>query len=227
MKIGIIIPDRGDRPKFLENCLRMIDNQEMANFHKKIEIEILIVDSAPISNDCDITPRYRKGYEYFSSQHVDCILLMENDDWYSKFYINSMITNWIKHGRPELFGTDYTTYYNIGIKKYKTLEHYHRSSAMSTLIVPNLKIIWPKDNDPYTDLHLWKQLKGVTFHPDNYICLGIKHGVGKSGGHYHTNQLDKYPNSDDDFRFLESIMDYASLKFYKGIHQQIKSNFLK
>lgn len=227
MKIGIIIPDRGDRPEFLKNCLRMIDNQQFAQYWKKdgIEIETFIVDYKPKNSDCDITPRYKKGYEYFSNQNVDIVFLIENDDWYSKYYMNTMLLEWVKNDKPDILGTNYTIYYNIGICKHKTLEHFHRSSAMSTILKPNLKIQWPKDEDPYTDIHLWKQLNGVTFRPKNHICLGIKHGVGKPGGHYHINQLDKYPNNDDGLKFLQETIDSESFVFYKGIHEKIKDNF--
>ena len=136
-----------------------------------------------------------------------------------------MLLNWEKNGKPEIFGTNYTIYYNIGICKHKTLEHFHRSSAMSTMIKPGLKIEWPKNHDPYTDLHLWKQLNGVTFRPSKHICIGIKHGVGKSGGHYHTNQLEKYPQDDEGLDFLRETIDSESFEFYNGVHEKIKSNF--
>lgn len=223
-RIGIIVPDRNDRPEFLENCLRMIKNQILNN----VDIFIKVVDYQPINNECDITPRYKFGYNFFKNFTIngfdlDCILLMENDDYYSPNYIQTMIDEWINHGEPDIFGTNYTYYYHIVLLKFKQLIHYRRSSAMNTLIKPNLNIVWPKDNDPYTDLHLWKQLNGITFEPKNIISIGIKHNVGKTGGQYHSTKLDRYIENDKEMLFLNKHMDNESLKFYKSIHEKIQS----
>ena len=84
MKIGIIIPDKNDRPHFLKNCLRMIEAQSV-----KPDI-IELVNQNPIDIDpngyvepglaCDITFRYRTGYERLRNKGLDGIFLMENED---------------------------------------------------------------------------------------------------------------------------------------------------
>jgi hypothetical protein len=208
MKIAVLIPDRGDRPNFLRNCERMIENQTLKPTY------MFVVDYPPKNDDCDITQRYRVGYESINKYDVDCILLMENDDYYSQSYIETMVNNWIKNGKPDIFGTDYTIYYHINERAHFTMNHSRRSSAMSTLIKPNLNIQWPKDNDPYTDIALWKQLKGITFRPDEIICIGIKHGVGKCGGKNHTCNMHRYINKDSNFEFLKQNMDSESFNFY-------------
>jgi hypothetical protein len=219
LRIGIIIPDRGDRPEFLANCKRMIQNQTISG------VFVMIVDYPPINSECDITPRYRKGYEFLSKHNFDVILLMENDDYYSPKYIETMISEWEAHGKPDIFGTNYTIYYHIGICKFKKLTHYRRASAMNTLLKPNLPIQWPVDNDPYTDIHLWKQLKGVTFEPKEIISIGIKHNVGKTGGQYHNTKMDRYEFEDSEMGFLKLSMDPESFTFYKSQHEKIQSSF--
>lgn len=209
MKIAIIIPDRGDRPKFLDNCLRMIQGQTIKpNF-------VHVVNEPPKDNECDITLRYKIGYESVSEKNnFDLILLMENDDFYAPNYIETMINAWISHGKPEIFGTNYTIYYHLNERAFFTMNHSRRASAMNTLIKPNLNIQWPQNNDPYTDIALWKQLNGITFRPENIISIGIKHGVGKCGGKNHKCNMHRYINKDKNFDFLKQNMDVQSFNFY-------------
>ena len=185
----------------------------------------MVVDFESTNNECDITVRYKKGYDYFCNKGLDCILLIENDDWYSSYYLNTMLVEWRKHGKPDIFGTGYTYYYHLGTLKIKKLDHPRRASAMNTLLKPDLDIRWPEDNDPYTDLHLWKQLNGVTFQPKQIISIGMKHNVGKTGGQYHSTQLDRYPENDSEMLFLKDNLDNESLNFYKAIHEKIRSSF--
>lgn len=83
---------------------------------------------------------------------------------------------------------------------------------MNTILVPDLTINWPLDHDPYTDLHIWKQVPGLTWTPEKHICLGIKHGLGMVGGHNHNDRMERYIN--DDSGLLASVMDAPSLEFY-------------
>ena len=219
MIIGIIIPDRGDRHDFLANCKRMIENQTLS------PDLMYTVNFVSVSDECDITVRYKKGYERFLKAGFDCLLLMENDDWYASNYIETMVNAWILHGKPDIFGTAYTYYYHLGLLRYEKLDHPRRSSAMNTLIKPDLDIKWPADNDPYTDLHLWQQLKGVTFTPKEIISIGMKHNVGKTGGEYHSTKLNRYNNDDKEMLFLDNTLDLVSLNFYKSIHEKIRESF--
>ena len=229
MKIAVIIPDRGDRPEFLKNCLRMMNAQT-------IQPDFLqVVDYKPLSDKCDITQRYRIAYHGLDGLNFDCILFIENDDWYAPNYIETMITLWHINGRPELFGTNYTYYYHIGIKKYFKFTHFRRASMMNTLIKPDLNISWPVDEYPYTDAALWQvdQLniknkdieRRLSVDPGTIISLGIKHNVGMPGGNYHGNRLEKYNVCDADFSFIKSVMDNESFNFYKSQHEKIQSQF--
>ena len=213
MKIGIIIPDRKDRPLFLANCLRMIHEQTV-----KPDIVELVNDD-PLSDDCDITWRYRLGYERMRKRNLDIIFLMENDDYYAPDYIETMLNEWHKHGCPEIFGTNYTIYYNIKLFAWFTMNHLTRSSAMSTMLRPDLTFPWCADNEPYTDIHLWDKLKGVVFQPSKHICLGIKHGIGLCGGRGHNDRLHRFTELDHDKRLLSQVMDNKSFDFYTNYFQ--------
>ncbi len=213
MKIAVIIPSRGDRPKFLDNCLRMIKAQTLQPNY------IHVVNDYPLSPARDITWRYRMAYDQLRGKGFDVILLMEDDDWYHCEYIETMVRAWVENGCPELLGTTETIYYHIKIFASFMMNHHTRSSAMCTLIKPDLEIKWPADEDPYTDIALYEQLKYVLITPPKILFLGIKHGIGLCGGESHTNGLYRYESGptgkkDHNREFLRSTMDKESYEFY-------------
>lgn len=212
LKIGIIIPDRGDRPLFLAQCKKMINNQTLQ------PTEVYIIDYKPISKEVDITPRYRKGYEIACNDGMDVVLFMENDDFYSPIYIETMIKEWLKVSKPDIFGIGYTYYYHLRLKKYRKFVHPRRASMMNTLLKCGLFVQYPSYNDPYTDIALWKQFKSYTFSPETPISLGIKHGVGLNGGHFHNDKLDRYECNDFNFEFLKSVTG-PEFEFYYNFHK--------
>ncbi len=251
LKVAVVVPDRGDRPEFLKNCIRMIDSQT-----RKPDI-LEVVDYNPISDLCDITPRYKMGYNLCSNAGADCILFMENDDWYHPTYIEEMIRRWEAHGKPELLGHQYTIYYHLGLRKMSVFHHMARSSAMNTLIKSGLSFGWGEDHNPYTDSWLWVTVKKhynwrcVTIVPSQLICLGIKHDVGKVGGEFHSTGLKRFirnqdssPSNllqksmssvyelyskyrmcgDDNMVYLRLNMDSESYRFYSSLSSQIRNS---
>lgn len=236
MKIGVVVPTRGDRPGFLKRCKQMIAAQTLQ------PVQVVFVDYPPVSDDNDITARYRYGYEQLSNTDVDVIAFMEDDDWYSGHYLATMFNAWDNAGRPDLFGLNFTVYYHLKLRKWCVLRHPHRAAAMCTFIKPGLPVDWPKGVNEYTDLHLWMvwenvtgaggQVTGVTKHlwdggisitEDGVItgdlpCMGIKHGVGKLGSGFHIDKLDRYRY--DDNGFLEELLERNGmpgvLHFYKS-----------
>ena len=207
MKIGVIIPDRNDRPEFLKQCFKMLANQTL------LPNIIEVVNFKPISNDVDITMRYRIGFEMLKDK-VDVIFCIENDDWYSPKYIETMVTAWVENGKPELFGLNNTIYYNINNNKYVHLKHNGRASMMSTMISTKAIIEWGGDNYACTDMVLWKKLKGVAVDL-GIINMGIKHGTGLCGGGGHVNDWGHYNQVDSDLSFLKSITG-NEFPFYAG-----------
>lgn len=213
LKIAVLVPHRNDRPQFLANLRRMLDAQTL-----RPEV-ICEVDYAPLSSACDISQRYRKGYEFLCNRGFDFIALMEVDDWYSPDYLETVAKAWIEKGKPQIFGQSYTIYYHIFLRRWFTMNHRHRSSAMNTILVPDLVFHWPLDHDPYTDLHLWRHIPGMTWTPEKHICLGIKHGIGMVGGHNHNSRMDRYINPDNGL--FEKTLDPESFKFYTHLYETI------
>lgn len=209
MKVGVIIPDRGDRPQFLENCLRMLRAQTYKGF------ETCLVNHKPKTKSFDLTERIRLGFEYFKERDFDCVLIIENDDFYSEHYIDEFIFQWKLNGKPEILGTDSTVYYHIIKKQYRTLRHEGRASLMNTLISCKAKIKFPKDSEIFLDLNLWKQLDGKVFSWGLIpYSIGIKHGHGLCGGRGHKSM--KFDNDDFDSNYLKRITDKESFEFYQS-----------
>lgn len=213
MRIAVIIPDRGDRPQFLENCKRMMSAQTLQ------PSQVFVAGGKPINDKCDITFRYRKAYNIVSAVNCyDLIAFIENDDWYAPDYLEYMVREWEKNKRPDLFGTNYTIYYNLRWKKYFKFQHINRSSACNTFIKPGLTFTWPSDHDPYLDNWLWIS-SGITsklsIEPAYIISVGIKHGIGKIGGEFHTDHERRFVN--EDAGFLKNTLDPESFDFYNSI----------
>src|SRR5690348_1604522 len=203
VKVGILIPTRGiERIEFIKNALRLVDAQTVKPYR------IQVVGSPPKNELCDITYRYKHGYSLLSD--VDIIFFWEDDDWYAPDYIEHMLIEWDKAGRPDIFGTIFTMYYHIKIKKFFKMNHHQRASAMNTMIRPNKEIVWGKDDDPYTDCFLWmtgQKLTRAMYEPKVIKSIGIKHGVGMPGGKGHIDNLHRFLNDDRDMYWLKGIVD--------------------
>jgi len=207
MKIGIIIPDRGDRPKLTENCFRMMTMQSLRPDY------IAYMDNKPKDEMPDLCFRYKHGYAKMPD--VDLIFFIENDDWYHEDYIAYMVEEWYNAGKPDIFGIDYTYYYHLPTKRYFKYGHEGRASMMNTCIKPNLCIKWPADHFRFVDMELWRQLKGETIAPEKIYSVGMKgHGEGMHGGTGHNSKLFRY--TEEDNGFLKATLDQVSFDFYSN-----------
>lgn len=208
MKAGVLIITRGDRPRFVEHAKYLLSKQT-----RQPDV-IEIVDDKPKSDKVDITYRYRIGCERLFNKGCDVILFWEDDDYYSPEYIGTMLTKWILNDKPKLMGLSTTVYYHAITNKYLRISHPGRASMMSTMISKEAQINWGDDNYAYTDMILWRQLKGVSVDVKNIIALGIKHGTGLCGGGGHQMDWSKYNEHDQSKEFLKSIVDQKSFEFY-------------
>src|SRR5882762_753388 len=217
MRIAIIIPDRGDRPEFLANCIQMLKRQTLCPAY------VHVMDLPPDSDKPDITKRYRKAYENLMAADlpIDLISLVENDDWYSPTYLETMAWEWKRHGKPDIFGINYTIYYHLKLRKYFRFIHDDRASAMNTFLRPGLTIKWPADDERYTDIHLWDTHNGprAAIDPGKILSIGMKHGMGMAGGAFHINKLDRY--TEEDNGFLKAHLDEESFEFYSSITEKL------
>lgn len=216
MKIGVLTPTLGKRIQFLEHSNYLIERQTRKPFVRDV------VSDKQTQFPNDINVRYRIGCERLFNVHkCDCVLFMEDDDWYRSDYIEQMVANWERIGKPVLFGVNNTVYYQLKMQKYSNYIHPGRASMMSTLVTKDImKMQFP--NVKFLDAHIWAKYWG----PKSAIQLpglsiGIKHGMGICGGDGHTTNtnLDMWYNQDTDYAYLESAIgdDLKSIEFYKVI----------
>jgi len=217
MRIGAVIPTRGDRPEFIDKCKTMQAYQTM-----KIDV-VEFIDFIPVSDKKDITKRYRIGLEKIKNS-CDVVFLWEDDDYYSPDYIELMVKGWLGCGEPSLFGYSVTVYYHLKSKRYSVIKHPGRASAMNTMIKTTDidKIKWPPDDGPFLDIRLWKCLNGVTqpCEPEHLPCIGIKHGIGVSGGIGHKENWGGYTVNDADMSMLSRATQDMFL-FYKELSDKL------
>lgn len=200
MKIGVLIPTRGDRTEFLEFAKAQIAKQTLQ------PDLIEIVNDPPKSAEKDITWRYRIGCDRIFSKGADVVLFMEDDDFYCDDYIKTMVEMWEANGKPNSFGIADTYYYHLGIRKWMRMQHPNRASAFSTMVTKEiLNIKWPDDHYSFVDIDIWKQLRGRSVLTNKILTLGIK-GYGEGavfGGIGHNEKWVAYKSTDTDLAWLK------------------------
>jgi glycosyltransferase involved in cell wall biosynthesis len=181
MKFAVIIPTRNDRPKFIEQCKKLLKRQTLQ------PTEVIWVDYKPESAAKDITQRYRRGVETATNKGYEFVVFWEDDDWYHSKYLEWLIGEWIKKNKPIAFGVGETYYYHHLMEGLIHYNHPERTSAFCTLLKLPVSMTWPHDSQPFLDMHIYKMLKPITIKfPHNIIyAIGIKHGIGLSGGGGH------------------------------------------
>ena len=216
MKIGVLIPTRGDRELLLSQAKQLLSKQTMQ------PDEVLIVDFKPTDDNGDITKRYRIGSEnLFLEKKCDLVLFWEDDDWYSPNYIKKIFTEWVIN-KPDIIGIGKTIYYHLFTKQYLISYHEKRASACCTAVTKEvLNIKYPDDSYPFLDMEVWTQIHNKSvINEDNFYHVGFKHGIGKTGGHGHPMNWPKYRETDIDDSFLKSIIDEESFLFYKSLREK-------
>jgi hypothetical protein len=181
MIVTALTVTRGDRPQFLQMCDSMVEAQtRLPDYH-------FTTDYPPKSKDNDVTERYIQGFsDAFVNYNADVVIVFEDDDYYSPGYIEKMLRLWEANGKPNAFGFDYSWYYHIGRREYTQLKHPGRSSMFNSMFTKEvLNCNFGDVKDPFLDIRLWKQLKGVAVENTGVDCIGIKHNVGLVSGAGH------------------------------------------
>lgn len=198
MKITCIIPTRGDRPGFVEQARRQIARQS------RIPDEVIVVE-----NETGVTGNVRAGYEKVAHGLVQ---IWEDDDLYGRSYLETIEREW----QPgfDLIGFEQTMYYHLFRNEWKIMTHPGRASLFQTAIRAGLDISWPDDSENFLDLKLW-QMPGLRKRLiRGYGAVGIKHGIGKTGGSAHKEGF-RYDYKDHNGSLLKLITQGD--KFYEEL----------
>ena len=124
----------------------------------------------------------------------DYILIIEDDDWYSPKYIETMVSYLKEH---DLVGEGRAKYYNIFNSRcmiHTNMEHASLcQTAFTKKLIPDI-IKTVKDNitQKFIDIEIWKiDCKKIIFDGKN-ICVGIKGMPGRGGiGYGHKDKMGK------------------------------------
>lgn len=206
MNYCTITPDRGDRPMFFEFCV-----SQLTKVNSKPPMNAYLVNDKPTTQDFDLVPRIRAGVEAARKDGFKYAYCFESDDYYPADYFQRMATE-----DYDFIGYQDTVYYHLKSKTYGTFKHPHRSSLFTTAFKISALdgYVWPPDNYVFLDVHLWKwaneKKKKIKLLKNN-PCLGIKHGVGKTGGKGHRMT---FANKDKNLSFLRSRVDDEAFEFY-------------
>ncbi len=214
-KFAIIIPDRQDRPEFLEHCLFQMDRQTVKPGCK------YIINYRPRSSTPDLVTRVKRGIELAEKDGIDIVYIIENDDYYPDDYFEK---NFI--GNYDFVGIPFTHYYHImtGGHLYMTDESRKGSSLFCTgLRISVLKNFqWSMVPGVMLDSFLWKYAADQKCNCNLLLTpalpIGIKHGLGLCPGAGHN--INFYSDIDKDHAWLKSQVRPESFDFYMGIKKR-------
>lgn len=216
MNVAVVTPHHDAKRSMFLDRLKLY----MARQTRQPDQWIIVDDVVPFKPD--LTYRVKLGCQRAVANGADLILIMEDDDWYAPDYIEFMVNGWQRMGKPELFGIGYTLYCNIMHDLVWFSPHQGRASLMSTMVTAKAisNYVWPKDNEIWLDIDLWKKLKGKTVEPTKYYSVGIKHGIGLCGGVGHNKAFGKYKKDAGNNELRKRIgTDY---QWYQELKQSIK-----
>ena len=211
MDFAIIIPDRGDRPQFTEHCFYQIKRQTI-----KPE-KIYHINYLPLDNSVDLVFRIQKGIQLAKNDGINKVAIIENDDYYPDSYLESIIWR-------ELTGILATIYINIIHDLCKPILHPGRSALFCTAFEISAfeDFEFPKPDTIDLDKYIWKHKCLKVLHYPSELPIGIKHGVGKCAGWYHTNEIQQMkPLNEDLFKYY--IKRKQSRNFYRCIKNSANS----
>lgn len=200
MLISLLTPT-GGRKKIFELCEHWIKNQTIHN-NAKYKIEWICVDDYPedptkftLGQTVIKAPiLWKPGYNTQRSNCTalleaakgDLIFWIEDDDWYSSTYIESMVK---LLETSQIAGLSYSRYYHIGIKGYNILTNYKHASLCQTAFRKSLTSRCYRAINSghfYFDIELWKSCMqdGIssTLLAHTNLSIGIKGSpTGKQG----------------------------------------------
>jgi hypothetical protein len=209
-KFCTITPTRGDRKELLAFTM----------YRMPEDIEKIIVDYAPESDEVDLIPRIRKGIEIAKSKGFEYALIIEDDDYYPDEYYE-LAQKEFTNG--DFFGFDNTLYYNLKNRTYEVLNHARRSSLFCTAFkisaLDNFR--WPADHFKFLDIRIWEYAFNEGYRVKllkNNPSIGIKHGIGKCAGKGHTMKWEK---EDPYLNYLRSKVDDQAFEFYKTLSEKL------
>jgi len=248
MAISLITPT-GSRQYAFSLCEKYMLNQTF-----KDHIQWIVVDDGEIPTQINLNQEYVRSdiiwKEGLNTQAYnlllglekvknDILFFIEDDDWYSPNFIQSIIDFLLKIKNTHIIGEADSLNYNIRTNQYFLHKMRNMTSLYKTCITReaypflkklllyyyenNTKLI---NNNFFIDRMLWKSNDSNTFNKylinNNNLAIGIKNMPGRKGACGHLNdysKYNKYINSENsgidnkNFDFLKNIIKNDHLNY--------------
>lgn len=204
---SLITVDRGDRRPLFNHCLNQV-SRLTASFDSHI-----IINRPPKSFKPDIKERVHEGYLQAVDKGIDWLVMIESDDFYPAEYLHRVL---LHADTSDFIGCEFSYYYNLVNRTWDKLEHKGRSSLYTTAFrVSAMKnFAWHRADDVFLDINIWNYAKRFRRTFINAGAIGIKHGIGLTGGKGHKTI---FKNRDPELKWLEARVDKESMEFYKSL----------
>lgn len=208
-----ITPDRGDRPRFMEFC-----RHQISRFTVKPD-KSYFIDYPPKSETKDLVERVQVGIEMAKADAIDKVFIIESDDYYPADYFERIDM------RSDIVGDDRTIYYHIGNNGFSHERHPFHASLFTTgfRLSSFDKFNYNSVKGVWLDVELWRHARRRKLNNRFFDsgCVGIKHGIGLTGGIGHRERI--YKKFDKDWKILASMVDADALDFYMEINRELCS----
>lgn len=215
-KWAAIIPTRGQQRKVFTSWA----------VHRAVQNgydHVYLIDYNPVDDRVDMYKRISIGVDRAISDGCERVSIIEDDDWYGLDYLKTLRqlpNDW------DIIGVNHSTYYHLFSTGWKKMVHPGRAGLFCTSFRPELLAVLPDTKTAYLDLAWWrtatanKQIKTRLI--DNDIALGIKHGIGISGGNGHTMH---YGAFDLKLSLLKDKVDEEAFEFYSKLREDQLINY--
>lgn len=199
MKISLITPT-GGRPEAFNLCEHWISQQTVK------PDEWIVVDDYPEATKTSMNQKVIRREPFWKNKEMtlpinlamgimaatgDIIFVIEDDDWYSSNYIESMIK---KIQNFDLVGEGLAKYYNIKTNFYYIHNNLNHAGLFQTVFKKEISkeiinLILSNKNEKYIDGLIWKFINRnkKIFISKSPLSIGIKGLPGRMGiGYFHT-----------------------------------------
>jgi len=211
-KWAAIIPTRGQQRKVFTGWA----------VHRAVQNgydHVYLIDYNPVDNLVDMYKRISVGVEQAIKDGCEFVSIIEDDDWYSIDYLKTL-----KKLPPtwDIVGINHSTYYHLFSTGWKKMVHPGRAGLFCTSFRPEILDKLPDTKTAFLDLGWWRiannNPKISTKLIDTDLALGIKHGVGISGGNGHSMA---YQTFDTRLQKLQSTVDKEAFRFYEKLREDL------
>lgn len=192
-----LITCTGTRPEAFALCEKWMGRQTA---FKVFPFEWIVVDDGPVPINCTMGQTYVRGpkqWEEGINTHRynmdaalekvrgDYIFVIEDDDFYTPEYIETMID--LMRFVP-VVGEGTAKYYNLKIPGYKEMRNREHASLCQTALRSTHKDLLYKavhSGELYFDIHLWRtvidsKIPSILVN-DTALCIGMKGLPGRTG----------------------------------------------